>query len=317
MGMPVFIMAAGAAMRWNGYLNTVKQLAPINQQELLIQRTIRQLKALNVEKIYVITLRDDIINAISDTGVQIITPACFQYLSDSLYSTRSYWSEKNLFLLGDVYFSDECLQTMLTNRNNLQFYGSVKHPSHDCRNKRPEMYGFSFTAAHANKVREALVLNAEMARFRDMGKFLRRHLLNPFILYKKHLKLFIRHNYCTIPPVKLNWLCRKPHRFWRFIRALNSSTLPLYSIAYGKLWGLNLILENTEHNETYAWSLWERNFFTDIDDITRDIDGREDYHELIIKLYFQQPTKNIEVNSEQPKAKYHQNRHRLADLVNA
>ena len=114
--MNVFILAAGSQTRWNASKPDypIKQLLPVNGVPL-IHRTLNQL----LDRGIVATVVSKIPEL--DIGDRIV-PEDSRFAVSSLYSTRPYWDDRNLVLLGDVYFTDKALDTCL-NMKGIQFAG--------------------------------------------------------------------------------------------------------------------------------------------------------------------------------------------------
>jgi len=117
----VFILAAGDNSRWNGQ---IKHLQNINGEPLL-KRTLRQLEGY---KVTVITHRKAIVD---------VSPICFEIkdrepghiyklLADMLL-TKELWhkSERTVFLLGDVVFTDEALALCMASDKSIEFFQSI------------------------------------------------------------------------------------------------------------------------------------------------------------------------------------------------
>lgn len=114
----VVIMAAGTCKRWNNYLSIPKQLAPI-QGEPIIKRTIRLLKERGVTDIWV-TVRHT--RQYGELGVkEYINLEHNQYSIDRLYGAREL--APAIYLYGDVYYTETAIDTILTDSNDLRFFG--------------------------------------------------------------------------------------------------------------------------------------------------------------------------------------------------
>lgn len=115
--MNVFILAAGSQKRWQkgNPEYPIKQLVPIDGEPLL-DRTIRQLKERGYDA-RVITHRKELMRD------NYIHPVDNSYTVTSIMSAVSHSGKKNLVLLGDVYFTEEAMDTCLNLSGKIRFAG--------------------------------------------------------------------------------------------------------------------------------------------------------------------------------------------------
>lgn len=112
----VVIMCAGNGSRWNNYLGVPKQMIEV-EEEPLLYRTIRQLKERGVFNIIVTVpkkghfgkLGVDEIEGSSDSEV------------DKFLNAKEYTNA--IFLWGDCFFTNEAIDTILSNRKAPMFFG--------------------------------------------------------------------------------------------------------------------------------------------------------------------------------------------------
>lgn len=141
--MVIFIMCAGNATRFGG---VTKQLLPIGDTTIL-GRTLTLLKPHNVIAVtHHVSIRD----YVSAFGVEVYEPTHRATLCDSILSTQSLWGERVVILLGDVIYSRAVLETILTCRDDVRFYGDVW-----------EMFALSFNVISRDAVITALQKGAK------------------------------------------------------------------------------------------------------------------------------------------------------------
>lgn len=153
--------AAGQGQRWNRAFGTVKQLIAVDggaSRPLLI-RTIRMLRDRGIQSIHVLSNEPEIWKAVSGEA-DILHPSDERYLSDTLLSSRSIWADKTIILLGDVYFSSSCVDSIVQSCPEICFWG-VGLGSTVCRNglRCPELFAFSFLKSVWPEVEENLRMN--------------------------------------------------------------------------------------------------------------------------------------------------------------
>jgi len=120
----IFIMAGGKQERWKA--NYPKQLAKIGDTTLL-ERTLSQLSG---KEVTVIT---------ADSRVASLGPASskreiHKYLAGTIQSLRPKWGPRAVILLGDVYFTPQAMESILSYDGPCMFFGW-----------QYEMFAISFT----------------------------------------------------------------------------------------------------------------------------------------------------------------------------
>ncbi|HOQ05877.1 MAG TPA: NTP transferase domain-containing protein [Anaerohalosphaeraceae bacterium] len=272
------IPAAGQGQRWNRAFGTLKQLVPVDKsRQPLLLRTIQMLRDRGVGSIYVLT-KDPEIEKTAAEVAEILPPSADRYLSDTMLSSRSLWSEKTIVLLGDVYFSSFCIDSILRNGPEYCFWG-VGHGSEVCRKnfRRPELFAFSFSDSAHSEVEKNLKINSLLAELRGKGRMFWRVFGCGWELFGP----FFRQNYSPKPS---HWFRDRGFRgndFWRVYRCWQRKQ-PVYAYQYGKLWGLYRLLGNVDPfgGLDYTWPQDQSGHFVQVEDQTQDIDSPEDFQRL-------------------------------------
>lgn len=128
-----FILAAGKQARFR--MNRPKQLLPVGE-ETILERQQRQAHDHGREP-YVVTTDD----AIKDASCQWLHPEKYDSVLDTIISTRGHWRKLNVFLLGDVYFSDAVFDDIAATRQTLRFWMSGS-----------EIFAFAFLKTIAGRI---------------------------------------------------------------------------------------------------------------------------------------------------------------------
>lgn len=282
MNTTVIIPAAGNGDRWNNYLGTVKHLAPVGGNgEPNIVRTLRLLREMGVFNIYVITHEPTLISAVEPLA-GVLRPEQYRYLSDTILSSRNEWGEKTAIVLGDVYFSLACLEKMLRFEKQVCFWGVEPGSSVVSGGlKRGEIYGMTFDGSMNSTVETILRRNSALSAIRDRGLFLFRSMS----MGRKVFCQVFRQNYSPKAPPSLRKRGVKGHCFWKFYHALEGKK-PHVAWRYGKLWGLYLMISDMDPfgGEEYGWPAVPKTLFSQVEDITQDIDVPEDHRKLLATL---------------------------------
>lgn len=287
METTVIITAAGNSDRWGNYLNTVKHLAPIPLPgQTVIGRTIQMLKNAGIDNIFVATENEKIIETVAK-DVRIIRPANCESLANTILSSHEKWTQRTIVMLGDVFFSQQCLETILRCKDNVKFFGIDRHSEPKLiRTRRSEIFALSFNISAKEFMLNNLLFNSFFARARDKGS-LRIPCLKKSMMGKPdYLKTLWRVGYPPKPPLILRKAGFKKSLFWRIGRSLFSKHCKRRTRLWGKLWGLYLIMTSIDPYAgiDYKWPAGLNGFMKEIDDITQDIDRKEDYDTLLKKL---------------------------------
>lgn len=114
----IIILCAGEATRWNNYLGIPKQLITIGGEPLL-ERTIRLLHSKGLYDINIVSLNEQL----KIDTCSIFKPLKYQWIVETLLSTQSLWNENTIILLGDVFFTQKAINTIVSSRSNIHIYG--------------------------------------------------------------------------------------------------------------------------------------------------------------------------------------------------
>jgi len=148
--MRVIIPAAGTGSRWNNFRGTPKCLT-IVEDEVLINRTIKQFRDFT-DDIVIISI--DNINTHYD-----VQPPMFGNWNDAakLYSSAHLWSSssRNVIAFGDVWFSDDAIQTIVNNTDSIQFFLRPR-ASKITGKKYKEIFAVAFDGGQIEFVRNVL-----------------------------------------------------------------------------------------------------------------------------------------------------------------
>lgn len=103
--MTVFILCAGNQERFGGF-NQLKQLLEI-EGEPLLHRAVRQISKFT--KDITIVAHN---GKLKLPGCNFLVPEKRKTTCHTILSTQSMWNEKNIILLGDVYYTDHAIDTI-------------------------------------------------------------------------------------------------------------------------------------------------------------------------------------------------------------
>ncbi|MCH2183062.1 MAG: NTP transferase domain-containing protein [Mariniblastus sp.] len=144
----VLILCAGNAARWGDYLGVPKQLIPFNGESLL-ERTERLLRGRGYQDISVIS-HDERLQVGS---CSLFRPERFQYTSETFLSTRSLWGGMTLVLLGDVFYTRNAIDKIVSFKEGVHVFGR-RGASLFTRSPYGEIFAFSFDRASAGEMLE-------------------------------------------------------------------------------------------------------------------------------------------------------------------
>jgi len=277
-------MAAGESRRWAGYLHKSKHLAPLNDAgQTIISRTIHMLKASGIANISVVARSDAIIDVVGE--VRVIRPSRFRYLTDSILSSQEQWRQRTIILLGDVYFSAQCLDAILDCNDEIRFFGIAKGSRLiKTDNRRPELYAFTFSQRVSEHIRKVLEAGSTLARLRD-EEDMRLACLGAAARGRRALLEYLfRYSYSPKPPKALQKAGFGRSNFWRVTRSLFSR--PRKTWIYGKLWGAYILISGAGpfEGDDFGWPSSVGDYLLEINDITQDVDTAAHYESLLKAL---------------------------------
>lgn len=136
--MNVFILCAGDGDRWGNYLGVPKQLIRFGS-ETILERTIR-LSSVYRNACFFCVTRDQSIAPPNTVPIVLKHSSC---LVDTIGQTRSYWASRNIFLLGDVFYSPTAIHMIFHSTRYLTFFGRP-WPSFLVKCGHGELFGMAF-----------------------------------------------------------------------------------------------------------------------------------------------------------------------------
>lgn len=150
----VIIIAAGQGTRWADYRGVPKHLVEI-EGEILLHRTCGQFLQYSTD-VYLVAPDDDRYRV---DGVQLYSPP--EELTrelDKFYSSLHLWSEqgRTVIVYGDVYFSDEAVETIMTNQDGWKYFCRSKPSTitgKDCK----EIFAIGFSHESKKKIEQAVI----------------------------------------------------------------------------------------------------------------------------------------------------------------
>ena len=149
----VLILAAGDATRWENYRNTPKHRLII-EDEVLIERTARQFLKYTNDVVIVGNK-----NAHQVEGCSMYVPGQGRNLKDmaKFISSQTIWSDdRTVLVFGDVYFTDEAVGTIMSDKKQWRFYLREKGSTVTGKGWR-EIFGISFQASFNRDIHKTIL----------------------------------------------------------------------------------------------------------------------------------------------------------------
>lgn len=184
----VLILCAGDGMRWDNYLGVPKQLIPINNEPLL-NRTVRLLNGYGYNDIDIIA-HDERLNL---DGFGFYKPSKFRWTVETLLSTQPLWTERTIVLLGDVFYTNKALTTILSYNQDIHVYGRFGK-SLFTFTQYGELFAITFEKSDHQMIKKHLNIARSNALRGGRGKiweFYRSLAGFPLDLHKKDDEIFI------------------------------------------------------------------------------------------------------------------------------
>lgn len=149
----VLILCAGTSSRWNNYMNVPKQLIKIDN-ETLLDRMIRLLHKNNITDINIVSN----VKSHKTNNCGFFRPPKSGWILETFLSTQKIWTDRNIILLGDVYYSSCALKTVVKYEGDIAAFGR-SGSSKFTEFIRPEIFAISFN----QKIASTVILNAKNA----------------------------------------------------------------------------------------------------------------------------------------------------------
>ena len=145
----IIIAAAGEGERWNNFRNTPKHLMTI-ENEILLHRTYRQFRGYTED--IVIIGRDERYQ-VGDAKLEM--PLSGNWLDfGKIYSSNHLWSnERTIIVFGDVYFTDDAVQKIMSNQDSYKFF-MRRGPSKHTGKGHKEIFAFAFDGSMNEKIKQ-------------------------------------------------------------------------------------------------------------------------------------------------------------------
>ena len=187
----VLILAAGDGTRWQNYRGTPKHRLII-ENEVLIERTARQFLKYTNDVVIVGNK-----NAHQVEGCSMYVPGQGRNLKDmaKFMSSQTIWSDdRTVLVFGDVYFTDEAVETIMSDTKQWRFYLRKGASTVTGKGWR-EIFGLSFDASFNSDMNRAIleIISKNIASVTG-GWFLFKHLQKT----EDNNKLFATDNHIEI-----------------------------------------------------------------------------------------------------------------------
>ena len=147
--MKVLIVAAGEGRRWDNYRNVPKHIVEV-EGEVLLHRTYAQFKRYTDNIVIVST---DPRYAIGQTYAPLVGDF-FDF--GKIYSSHPIWdNERTIIVFGDVYFTDEAVETIMSNEDEFKFFLRKDKSSYTGKNHK-EIFALAFSGGMNQRIKSAI-----------------------------------------------------------------------------------------------------------------------------------------------------------------
>jgi choline kinase len=187
----VLILAAGEATRWQNHRGTPKHRLII-EDEVLIERTARQFLKYTNDVVTVVQK-----NAHQVEGCSMYVPGQGRNLKDmaKFMSSQTIWSDdRTVLVFGDVYFTDEAVETIMSDTKQWRFY-LRKQASEITGKPWREIFGISFDASFNKDMNTAILRVVSRNTASSAGGW---HLLMELLRTEDRNKLFMTDDHINI-----------------------------------------------------------------------------------------------------------------------
>ena len=145
----VIIAAAGEGERWKNYFNVPKHLVEI-EGEILLHRIYRQFKQYTDD---IVIIAKDERYQVGDCNVE--APLSGEWLDfGKIYSSNHLWSDdRTIIVYGDVYFTDDAVQTIMSNTDPYKFFLRKGRSKYGAK-KHGEIFAFAFSGGMNETIKQ-------------------------------------------------------------------------------------------------------------------------------------------------------------------
>jgi choline kinase len=162
----VLILAAGDATRWQNHRGTPKHRVII-EDEVLIERTAKQFLKYTNDVVTVVQK-----NAHQVEGCSMYVPGQSRNLKDmaKFMSSQTIWSDdRTVLVFGDVYFTDEAVETIMSDTKQWRFY-LRKEASEITGKPWREIFGISFDASFNKDINIFVIVHCNNFMYEELSK---------------------------------------------------------------------------------------------------------------------------------------------------
>ena len=198
----VIIIAAGEASRWKNYLEVPKHLIPIDNEPILY-RTVRLLKERHIKDIFIVGPPNDDRYNVTGTCLYVPDKNPKNHDADKFLNSENLWNKngRTIVLYGDVYFTDNAIDTIV-NHTNIEWCLFCRfNPSKITGAKSGECFAQSFYPHDLKEHKEKLLYIASLKEkkiisrcggwehYRAMNGLRNKLVKSPHKKYKKYIEI--------------------------------------------------------------------------------------------------------------------------------
>lgn len=170
----IMITCAGSQHKWNNHLGVPSHLVTDKNGETILGRTLRQVRerGYGVDEILVFHPEVEGYFLPGNTSVVVSKPG--QYLTE-FHTTESWWLEgsdqQNIMLLGDTWFTDEAMDTILGYEGySVRFFGRTG-PSTYTGTQYGELFGYAWRGLSNTILQKNMATLEIMKRRGELDRF--------------------------------------------------------------------------------------------------------------------------------------------------
>lgn len=169
----IMITCAGSQKKWNGYLGVPSHLVKDRNGETILGRTVRQVRDRGYLPHQIFVFHPDIDGYFLPGVVSVIVPEG-KYETE-FHTTQEWWfradDNRNVLLLGDTWFTDEAMDTILGYEGSgIRFFGHSQ-PNPVTGSPWGELLGYSWLGSDNDSLLQGMAELSLMKRRGELWRF--------------------------------------------------------------------------------------------------------------------------------------------------
>lgn len=164
----IMVTCAGSQKKWNNHLGVPSHLVKDRNGERILERTLRQLRERGYTADQILVFHPPVAGYYYEGAAHVVMPPGTH--ETEYHTTQDWWlagADRNVLLLGDTWFTDEALDTILSfDGEGIMFFGRYG-PSSLTGSPWGELFSYSWLGSNNDTLTRSM---RELSAMRKQGK---------------------------------------------------------------------------------------------------------------------------------------------------